>query len=76
MEKKLEIGEEYLKNTLKAASSKMVGETLAILEVVKNIEDMKQLVKNNIHQNFRDLQAQIQAFNDGIKFISPKTVKE
>lgn len=75
MDKKLEISEEYLNNCIKAAGTKMVGETLAIIEVVKNLEDVKQLVKNNIYQNFRDLQSQINAFDSGVKFISPKTNK-
>ena len=74
MDKKLEISEDYLDSVLKAAGTKMVGETLAIIEVVKNIDDIKQLVKNNIYQNFRDLQAQIKAFDSGVKFISKSPI--
>ena len=73
MEKKLEISEEYLNNVLKSAGTKMVGETLAIIEVVAKLEDVKQLIKNNIYQNFRDLKAQLEAFDKGCKFISPNT---
>lgn len=75
MDKKLEISEEYLNNTLKVAGTKMVGEVLSNIENISNLNELKSVVKNTIYQNFRDMTAQIQAFNDGVKFISPKTAK-
>lgn len=77
MDKKLEISEEYLNNALKSASVKLVGETMSNFESITSILELKQVVKNTIYQNFRDLQAQLLAFNSGVKFISqsPKTAK-
>jgi hypothetical protein len=75
MDKKIEISEEYLNDALKAASVKLVGETMSNFETISNLAELKQVVKNTIYQNFRDLQAQINAFNSGVKFTSPKTAK-
>lgn len=75
MDKKIEISEEYLNDALKSASVKLVGETMSNFETISNLAELKQVVKNTIYQNFRDLQAQINAFNSGVKFISPKTLK-
>ena len=75
MDKKLEISEEYLDGALEAASKKLVGETMSNFEAISNLGELKQVVKNTIYQNFRDLQAQIKAFNSGVKFISPRLIK-
>lgn len=75
MDNKLEISEQYLDDVLKSASIKLVGETMCDFETITNLNELKQSVKNTIYQNFRDLQAQIKAFNCGVKFISPKTTR-
>jgi hypothetical protein len=76
MDKKLEISEEYLDGALKSASIKLVGETMSNFEAISNLVELKQVVKNTIYQNFRDLQAQIKAFNCGVKFISPRSINK
>jgi GMP synthase PP-ATPase subunit len=77
MDIKLEISKTYLDEALKASSIKCVGEVCSNLETVSKPEELKQTIKNTIYQNFRDLKAQIEAFNSGVKFISngPKTTK-
>jgi hypothetical protein len=70
---KLEISEKYLTDTLDSASTKLVGEAMSNFESISNLVELKKVVKNTIYQNFRDLKAQIMAFNSGVKFISPKT---
>lgn len=70
---KLEISEKYLNDTLESSSIKLVGETMSNFESISNLAELKKVVKNTIYQNFRDLKAQIMAFNSGVKFISPKT---
>lgn len=73
MENKLEISEKYLNDSLESAGVKLVGEVMSNFESITNQTDLKKVVKNTIYQNFRDLKAQIMAFNSGVKFISPKT---
>ena len=75
MEKKLEISEIYLNDCIKSASTKLVGETMSKFESISNLAELKIVVKNTIYENLRDLKAQINAFNSGVKFISPKTTK-
>lgn len=75
MEHKLEISEQYLDETLKSASQKLVGEAMSHFETITNLDEMKASVKNTIYQNFRDLQAQIKAFNSGVKFTNPRATK-
>ena len=75
MDKKLEISEQYLNDVLQAAGTKLVGETMSKFESISNLAELKVVVKNTIYENLRDLKAQINAFNSGVKFISPKTTK-
>lgn len=76
MEDKLELGITYLDETLKSAAIKLVGETMSDFETITNVNELKQSVKNTIYQNFRDLHAQLKAFNSGVRFVScPKTTK-
>jgi hypothetical protein len=76
MENKIEISEKYLNDALDTASVKLVGETMSNFESISNLAELKKVVKNTIYQNFRDLKAQIMAFNSGVKFISPKTAEK
>ena len=75
MENKLEISESYLLDCLKSGSNKMVGEVMSKFETITNLDELKIVVKNTIYENFRDLKAQMMAFDSGVKFIkpSPKT---
>ncbi len=74
---KLEISKSYLDECLKSASLKCVGECMACTEIITNPIELKQSIKNAIYQNFRDLKAQIEAFDLGVKFISkPKTLNK
>lgn len=74
---KFELSQEYFDKVTEAASKKLVGEILSNVETIKsNKDELKQSIKNTVYQNFRDLKAQLEAFNDGVKFIySPKTTK-
>ena len=72
MEKKLEISEIYLNDCIKSASTKLVGETMSKFENITNIEELKIVVKNTIYENFRDLKAQMMAFDSGVKFMTPR----
>lgn len=76
MESKMEISEQYLREAIKSAADKLVGETMSHFETISNIDEIKLSVKNTIHQNFRDLQGQLKAFNCGVKFTSPKTTNQ
>jgi len=69
MEDKLLLSKDYLNEALKCSSIKCVGEVCSNLETITNPEELKQTVKNTIYQNFRDLKAQIEAFDSGVKFI-------
>lgn len=68
---KLEIDDVYLRNTIDTAATKLVGELCANLETISNADELKKTAKNTIYQNFRDLTAQIRAFDCGVKFIRP-----
>ena len=69
MGNKLEIAEDYLDEVIKHAGIKLVGEALSNMETITNPEELKKSIKNTIYQNFRDLNAQIHAFDCGVKFI-------
>jgi len=69
MEPKLEISEDYLMNVLKSASTKMVGEVLSNVETISTPDELKKAIKNTIYQNFRDFEAQIKAFDCGVRFV-------
>jgi hypothetical protein len=76
MDSKLEISEQYLDETLKSASIKLVGEVMSSWESITNSDELKIVVKNTVYQNFRDLKAQIKAFNSGVKFVTtPRLTK-
>lgn len=75
MDIKIEISKDYLEGALKSSSIKCVGEVCSNLETITNSDELKKVIKNTIYQNFRDLKAQIDAFNDGVKFLSPKITK-
>lgn len=64
----LEINESYLEDVIKSASGKLVGEVCSNFEAVTNLADLKLIVKNTIYQNFRDLKAQLMAFDSGVRF--------
>lgn len=72
---KLEISECYLENVVKRASTQLVGELLANIENISNLDELKKTAKNTVYQNFRDLTAQIKAFDSGVKFTRPSTVR-
>ena len=72
---KLEISKQYLDECLKSSSVKCVGECMASMEQISNPVELKQVIKNTIYQNFRDLKGQIDAFDSGVKFITqPRTL--
>jgi GMP synthase PP-ATPase subunit len=75
MENKLEISKEYFDEVIKHASIKLVGEVCSNMETITNPEELKQTIKNTIYQNFRDLKAQLEAFNNGVQFIRPRQTK-
>jgi hypothetical protein len=74
---KLEIDELYLSQTIDVAARKLVGELCSNLETISNPAELKTTAKNTIYQNFRDLLAQIKAFDSGVKFVrEPHTVNK
>ena len=74
---KLEISAKYLEDCINASSSKLVGEVMRKFETLSKQEEIKQAVKDCVYENFRDMKAQIRAFNYGVKFIStPKPDKK
>jgi hypothetical protein len=74
-DKMLSVSEDYLVETYKFAAKKCVGELLANIETIKDLSELKITVKNTVYQNFRDLQAQVNAFDCGVKFVAPRPIK-
>ena len=75
MEEKLEIGEAYLDEALSTASKTLVGKIMKRFETLEDKETIKVQSKELVYELFRDLKAQLKAFNCGVKFITPKTTK-
>jgi hypothetical protein len=75
MDNRLEVSESYLEAVVKRAATQLVGELLANIETVSNLDELKKTAKNTVYQNFRDLSAQIKAFDSGVKFTRPPSVR-
>ena len=75
MEQKLEISESYLDEALTNASKTLVGKIMKRFETLGDKETIKIQSKELIYELFRDLKAQLKAFNCGVQFITPKTTK-
>jgi hypothetical protein len=75
MEEKLEISEVYLDEALSTASKTLVGKIMKRFETLEDKETIKVQSKELVYELFRDLKAQLKAFNCGVKFITPKTTK-
>jgi hypothetical protein len=75
MEEKLEISEVYLDEALSTASKTLVGKIMKRFETLDDKETIKIQSKELVYELFRDLKAQLKAFNCGVKFITPKTTK-
>ena len=74
MEHKLEIGEAYLDEALNTASKTLVGKIMKRFETLDDKEAIKGQTKELVYELFRDLKAQLKAFNYGVKFTNtPKT---
>lgn len=71
---KLEIADDYLTEVINHAASKLVGESMSAFENVSNHDELKKVIKNTIYQNFRDLEAQVRAFDCGVKFVNSKSL--
>lgn len=76
MGKQIILDEDYLLKSIEESAKKMVGESMAHFETGNtNLDSIKKSVKNSIWQNFRDFAVQLKAFNEGVKFVTPKTDK-
>jgi hypothetical protein len=69
MENTLEVSESYMNEVITSASTKLVGEILSNFDSISNQEELKKMIKNTVYQNFRDLKAQVRAFDCGVRFI-------
>ncbi len=64
-EEKLWITKKYLKELLAFQSNKIVGKVLKRLDILKISPSIKSLIKEVIHEDVRDVQYLIQAYNKG-----------
>lgn len=76
MDEHLEISEAYLDQALRNTASSLVGEVMKRFEILENKEDIKSDTKELIYEKFRELKSVLKAFNYGVKFITPRTLKE
>ena len=75
MEQKLEISEAYLDEALAQSSKTLVGKIMKRFETLDDKETIKIQTKELVYELFRDLKAQLKAFNSGVKFTTPTTTK-
>ncbi len=66
------IDERYLKVLLKAKADSIVGRVLRRIETISDIGILKTVVKELIHEECRDLQITLDAYNAGLLFSLSK----
>lgn len=75
MDKVLNISEEYLKEAIDSCFNSLVGEQCKRFEILTDLPQIKKDCKELVHEKKRELIAILNAFDKGVKFITPKTQK-
>ena len=66
------IDKRYFETLVKAKSRSIVGRVLRRIETISDLDTLKQVVKDLIHEEHRDLLTTVEAHNDGIIFSLTK----
>ena len=79
--KNYEISEKFLDDILKKTSNSLVGILCKRIEVLEKNKKLtpklyKDIMKEHIYENARNIKALIQSFNDGVVFKSKPEEKE